>query len=114
VGGEYAMSGCSVALSEVVKTKFPLLVAGIVSSSQLKFSLPVAGSKPKTYNRITTITDMKIKGINTIIHDIIPIPAWQSAFKRMVIIIITITFKKAVLYNPLKVSIIICVREKAT
>ena len=78
------------------------------------FNLPVSGSRPNTYKSIATITDIKINGINTISQDIIPIPDWQSAFKSIVIIIITIILKNAVLYNPLNVSIIICVNENAT
>jgi hypothetical protein len=77
------------------------------------FSLPVAGSNPNTYNNMATITDIKIKGTNTIIHDIIPIPDWHRAFKSIVITIITIALKNAVLYSPLKVSIIIWVNENA-
>jgi hypothetical protein len=40
----------------------------------LKFSVPVAALSPNTYKSIVTITVIKIKGINTIIHDIIVIP----------------------------------------
>jgi hypothetical protein len=58
--------------------------------------------------------DIKIKGINTNIQEIMPIPDSHNAFKSIVIIIITIALKNAVLYNPLNVSIIIWVNEKAT
>jgi hypothetical protein len=75
--------------------------------------LPVAGSKPNTNKSIATIIDMKIKGIKTIIQDITPIPDWHKAFNKNVMIIITINLKNAVLYKPLKVSIIIWVKEKA-
>jgi hypothetical protein len=71
----------------------------------LKFNFPVAASRPKTYKSIATITDIKINGINTIIHDTIVIPDWHRAFNKKVMIIITINLKKAVLYNPLNVSI---------
>jgi hypothetical protein len=62
---------------------------------------------------MVTITVININGINTIIQDITDIPPWQSAFKRKVIVIITMNLKNAVLYKPLNVSIIICVNENA-
>jgi hypothetical protein len=78
------------------------------------FNVPVAASNPKMYNNILTIKVIKINGINTIIHDIIDIPDLHNAFNKNVMTIITINLKKAVLYNPLNVSITICVNEKAT
>jgi hypothetical protein len=35
---------------------------------------PDAASKPNMYNNMVTITVIRINGINTIIHDITPIP----------------------------------------
>jgi hypothetical protein len=46
----------------------------VPSSLHLKFKVPVAASKPKTYKSIPTITDMNINGINTIIQEMIDIP----------------------------------------
>jgi hypothetical protein len=40
----------------------------------LKLSFPVAASSPKTYKSIATMTDIKINGIKTIIHDTIDMP----------------------------------------
>jgi hypothetical protein len=74
-------------------------------------TFPVVGLNPKTYNNIVTITVININGINTIIQDTTPIPDLHNKFNKTVIIIITINLKKAVLYNPLKVSIMICVKE---
>jgi len=75
---------------------------------------PDAASKPNIYNNIVTITVIRINGINTIIHDITPIPDWHNAFNKSVTIHMTINLKNAVLYRPLNVSIIICVIEKTT
>ncbi len=55
-----------------------------------------------------------MNGINTISHDITPKPLAQSIFKTIVKSIITINFKKAVLYIVLNISIIICVVVKTT
>ena len=75
---------------------------------------PVAISNPNIYNSILTITVININGINTIIHDIIPIPFSHNAFNNKVHINMTINFINAVLYKPLNVSIIIWVVEKTT
>ena len=63
---------------------------------------------------MTQNADIKINGINTITQDIIPIPDIHKEFNKIVTKIITINLKKAVLYNPLNVSIIICVIENTT
>jgi hypothetical protein len=47
-----------------------------------------------------------MKGINTIIHEIIPKPPSHKAFNKIVTIIIIINLKSAVLYSPLYKSII--------
>jgi len=76
--------------------------------------VPVAASRPKIYNNIATITVIKIKGIKTMNHDIIPKPFSHKAFNKNVINIIIIILKNAVLYNPLIESIIIWVNENIT
>jgi hypothetical protein len=81
--------------------------------SHLNFNVPVAASSPNTYNNIATITVIKINGMNTRTHDMTVIPPWQSAFKRKVIVTMTINLKNAVLYSPLNVSITIWVNENA-
>jgi len=55
-----------------------------------------------------------MNGINTINQEIIPKPLSHKKFNKIVNIIVTHALKKAVLYNPLNVSIIICVTEKIT
>ena len=52
-----------------------------------------------------------MNGMNTINHEIIPKPCWQSILRIIVKSIITKNFKNAVLYNSLNKSIIICVNE---
>ena len=42
--------------------------------SHFIFNVPVAASSPNTYNKIVTITVMKINGMNTRIHDMIVMP----------------------------------------
>jgi hypothetical protein len=113
---EYETSTCfTLGLTVELKIKLPLFLISVLEQlSHLIFNSPVAGSRPNTYNSIVTITDIKMNGIKTITHEIIPIPDWHKAFKSIVIIIITIILKNAVLYKPLNVSIIICVNENAT
>jgi len=67
---------------------------------------PLAASSPNIYRSNAIINVIKIKGINTINHDISPKPFSHSAFNKKVIHIITIIFKNAVLYNPFNVSMI--------
>lgn len=97
----------------VVNIKLPPFVSVGVSHFG-KDIIPVDGSKPKIYRSIPTITDIKINGTNTIIHDMIDIPDWHNAFNIKVIIIITRNLTSAVLYNLLNVSITIWVKENAT
>jgi len=98
----------------VVEEEYIRLEFGsVLGASHLNFNVPVAASSPNTYSNIVTITVIKINGMNTITHDMIDIPPWQSAFKRKVIVIMTINFKNAVLYSPLNVSITIWVNENA-
>ena len=56
--------------------------------------------------------DININGINTIIQDMMSSPCAHNIFNKKVKIIITKNLKNAVLYNPLNISIIICVSEK--
>jgi hypothetical protein len=56
---------------------------------------------PKVYNNNVIIKVIKIKGINTIIQEIIVIPPSHNKFNKNVIIIITIDLMKAVLNKPL-------------
>jgi hypothetical protein len=74
--------------------------------------MPVVVFKPKTYNNILIIRVIIINGINTINHAITANPFSHNMFNNNDIIIITIIFINAVLYRPLKVSIITCVIEK--
>ena len=55
---------------------------------------------------------MNINGIKTINHETIPIPRSHKMFNNIVITAATTSFINAVLYKPLKVSIIICITEK--
>jgi len=99
-GGRGGYNGCGGGgrgggeLGELVYIKLPDLL--FVSS--FIFNFPVAGSNPKIYNKTRMITDINIKGIKTIIHDIRLIPIEHNAFNKKVIIIITMNFKTAVLY----------------
>ncbi len=65
-----------------------------------------------TISNVTIV--IKIKGINTIIHDIIDNPRLHIMFKSNVNISITTLLKNAVLYIPLNMSIMIWVIENAT
>jgi len=102
-GGRGGYNGCGGGggrgggeLGELVYIKLPDLL--FVSS--FIFNFPVAGSNPKIYNKTRMITDINMKGIKTIIHDIRLIPIEHNAFNRKVMIIMTINFKPAVLYWP--------------
>ena len=55
-----------------------------------------------------------MNGTKTINQEIIPKPLLQRALRRRVNIIITKHLRKAVLYNCLNKSIIICVNENPT
>ena len=68
--------------------------------------VPVVAFSPKKYKSKVTITVIKIKGINTIIHDTTPKPLSHNIFNNKVIIIMTKNFTKAVLKYPLYKSII--------
>ena len=57
---------------------------------------------------------IRINGTNTSSHDITPKPWLHSMLSSMVKTIITQNLKKAVLYSPLNMSMIICVSEKHT
>jgi hypothetical protein len=59
--------------------------------------LPVAASKPKTYNTMLTTTVIKIKGINTNIHDTTLNPLSHKIFNNNVTIVATIILTNAVL-----------------
>ena len=76
------------------------------------FIFPVEGSNPNIRSNILTIKVIKINGINTINHDIMPKPRSHNKFNNTVKIAVTHIFKNAVLYEPLMVSITICVNEK--
>jgi hypothetical protein len=76
------------------------------------FNIPVVAFNPKIYNNILIIRVIIINGINTINHAIIANPFSHKMFNNNDIIIITIIFINAVLYRPLKLSIITCVIEK--
>jgi hypothetical protein len=56
---------------------------------------------------------IKINGIKTMNHEIMPKPALHNKFSASVNTIITINFKNAVVVSPLNISIIIWVMEKA-
>ena len=51
-------------------------------------------------NKSVTIIDIRIKGTNTISHDIIPKPVLQRKLRRIVNTNVTHIFKKAVLNMP--------------
>lgn len=51
--------------------------------------------------------------MNTTNHETMPRPRLHKMLRTGVMIIVTKTLIKAVLYKPLNVSITICVREKA-
>jgi len=74
--------------------------------------MPVVAFNPNTYNNMLIISVIIINGINTITHAIIANPFSHNMFNNNDIIIITIIFINAVLYRPLKLSIITCVIEK--
>jgi len=60
---------------------------------------------PNTKTRIVVMYVIKINGINTINHEIIPNPDAHNMFNAIVKIIITRNFKNAVLVSPLNISI---------
>jgi hypothetical protein len=60
---------------------------------------------PNTKNRIVVMYVIKINGMNTINHDMIPSPDAHKTFNATVKIIITRNFKNAVLISPLNISI---------
>jgi hypothetical protein len=66
---------------------------------------------PKTYNKMLTITLIKINGSKTNIHEIIPKFFSHNKFNNKVIIIVIINFIIAVLYNPKYMSIIIWITD---
>ena len=53
-----------------------------------------------------------MNGMNTINQDTTPKPAWHKKFNKMLNITDTHSFKNAVLYSPLYVSMTTCVKEK--
>jgi hypothetical protein len=70
------------------------------------------GDRSTTNNINVVNIVIVIKGKKTINHEIIPNPFLQSKFNKIVKIIITTNFKKAILYIFLNISIMICVNEK--
>ena len=64
-----------------------------------------------TDNKSATIRDIKMNGIKTIIQEIIPKPLSHKWFNNIVNKKETNNFIIAVLYNPRKLSIVICVME---
>ncbi len=58
------------------------------------------------------MTDIKINGTKTIIQDTIPKPFIHNKFNNNVKNTMTINLMRETLYNPLYVSIMICVIEK--
>ncbi len=63
-------------------------------------------------NKSVTIIDIRIKGTNTISHDIIPKPRLQRKFNNIAKISATQILINATVYIPFMVSITICVIEK--
>ena len=78
-----------------------------LSDGSYDFSLafPIDILIPNTYNKILTIMLIKINGSNTNIHEIIPKFFSHNTFNNKVIMIVTINFIIAVLYNPKYMSI---------
>jgi hypothetical protein len=62
---------------------------------------------PKTNVRTVVMYVIKINGIKTINHEMIPSPALHNKFKTTVNTIITMNFRNAVVVSPLNISIII-------
>ena len=67
--------------------------------------VPIDILNPNTYNKVVTMTLIKINGSNTNIHEIIPKFFSHNTFNNKVIMIVTINFIIAVLYNPKYMSI---------
>ena len=61
---------------------------------------PVVSFNPNAYKSIAVIMVISINGINTIIQEIMPKPPWHNIFNKNPMIVITINFINAVLYNP--------------
>jgi len=76
-----------------------------VGSYDFWFVVPIDILIPNTYNKVLTIALIKINGIKTNIHDIIPKFFSHNKFNNKVIIIVTINLIIAVLYNPKYMSI---------
>jgi hypothetical protein len=68
---------------------------------------PVVSFNPNAYKSIAVIMVISINGINTIIQEIMPKPPWHNRFNKNPMIVITINFINAVLYNPFIRSIMI-------
>jgi hypothetical protein len=72
---------------------------------------PVAGFNLKENNNKLAMVVIKIKGMETISHETIPKPCWQSTFNKSVKMALIQNSIMALLYCSLYVSIMTCVKE---